>query len=443
MRDLAKRCILILLDGLGDRACASLGRQTPLQAANTPNLDKAAFYGGCGLMYASHQGLALPSEEAHFSIFGYGYNEFPGRGTLEALGAGIDLEPGDVSLLAHFASVEMNQHSEFIIIKKRPEGVDSEERKRLVSIVCRSAASGERILFDWTSGMDGILTVKTPASSYITDSDPMRQGVPVLEILPVDKAPDTSLALETASLLNRFFIRLYSALDGDPLNRDRAARGLMPVNLVLCQRAGGYFKVQPFCERWGLNGLSVSSGLMYKGMAAFLGMQHISFSDTDDPEKDLEERILAALKSGCNFIHVHTKRIDQAAHTKSPEYKRDMIERLDRAFHLLFSKEGEDVLFVITADHSTPSIGNMIHSSEPVPLLMLGPGVRRDRVSSFDEISCASGSLGQIQGDRFMYHVLNMLDMAKLHGLMDSPVDQPFYPGEGRALRFPEIERRV
>jgi 2,3-bisphosphoglycerate-independent phosphoglycerate mutase len=36
------------------------------------------------------------------------------------------------------------------------------------------------------------------------------------------------------------------------------------------------------------------------------------------------------------------------------------------------------MLVVITADHSTPSISPMVHSGEPVPVIMAGPSVRRD-----------------------------------------------------------------
>ncbi|MCI5125709.1 MAG: hypothetical protein D3925_14850, partial [Candidatus Electrothrix sp. AR5] len=41
-RRTAERCLLILLDGLGDRAYPELGDRTPLQAAHTPNLDNFA-----------------------------------------------------------------------------------------------------------------------------------------------------------------------------------------------------------------------------------------------------------------------------------------------------------------------------------------------------------------------------------------------------------------
>ena len=93
------RCILLILDGLGDRGHAALDGQTPLQAASTSNLDRLAALGMTGLYHAWLQGMALPSEIAHFLLFGYDLSEFPGRGYIEALGLNIPLEEQEVALL--------------------------------------------------------------------------------------------------------------------------------------------------------------------------------------------------------------------------------------------------------------------------------------------------------------------------------------------------------
>src|SRR6056297_377091 len=106
-----KKCILILLDGLGDRSYAQLGGKTPLQAAHTPTLDKLAADGASGLYHPAAQGMALPSENAHFSLFGYDMTDFPGRGALEALGGGVRLSSADVALLAHFAGLSVQNNT--------------------------------------------------------------------------------------------------------------------------------------------------------------------------------------------------------------------------------------------------------------------------------------------------------------------------------------------
>lgn len=54
-----------------------------------------------------------------------------------------------------------------------------------------------------------------------------------------------------------------------------------------------------------------------------------------------------------------------------------------------------------------------------------------DRVNKFDEVSAAGGGLGCVRGGEFMYLVLNFLERSKLVGLMDEPVDRPYWPGNG------------
>ena len=109
-----KKCVLIILDGLGDRSYSDFNHQTPLQAAFTPALDRMAAAGANGLYHAARVGLALPSENAHFALFGYDQADFPGRGALEALGAGVHLSEKDVALLVHFSSVEINDGRLFL-----------------------------------------------------------------------------------------------------------------------------------------------------------------------------------------------------------------------------------------------------------------------------------------------------------------------------------------
>ncbi|NQT68084.1 MAG: hypothetical protein HQ552_00720 [Desulfobacteraceae bacterium] len=80
------KIILILLDGLGDRSYKVLDGLTPLQAASTLNLNRLAYLGSNGLFHPLSPGQCLPSETAHYLLFGYDLINFPGRGLLEAVG---------------------------------------------------------------------------------------------------------------------------------------------------------------------------------------------------------------------------------------------------------------------------------------------------------------------------------------------------------------------
>ncbi|MFX1249512.1 MAG: phosphoglycerate mutase, partial [Promethearchaeota archaeon] len=56
-----------------------------------------------------------------------------------------------------------------------------------------------------------------------------------------------------------------------------------------------------------------------------------------------------------------------------------------------------ETLICITGDHSTPCILRD-HSSDPLPILMVGEGVRSDHVSEFGERPVMKGGLGHLMG---------------------------------------------
>jgi 2,3-bisphosphoglycerate-independent phosphoglycerate mutase len=229
----------------------------------------------------------------------------------------------------------------------------------------------------------------------------------------------------------------YQQLSAHPLNRQRRRSGLAPLNAVGLQRAGQWQPVLPFADKWGFKPLAIASGSLYQGLSRYLGFKMQPVRDTADPGADLLKRLkLAHQAKGHDFVYVHTKTPDEAAHTKDPLIKKAMLESLDRALAYALEEivPDPDTLLVITADHATNSAGAMIHSGEAVPLMMVGRYTWRDRVTRFDEVSCAQGALGQVRGQELMLLILNFLDRGKLMGLRDSPRDQPYFPGKFKPL---------
>ena len=99
--------VVILLDGLGDRAHEALGGLTGNEDAATPNLDRLAASGSCGVLYAVGPGRAPSSEVAHWSLLGYRPDEFPGRAVFEALGRGQDVSDEHVFAYAALRPAEL------------------------------------------------------------------------------------------------------------------------------------------------------------------------------------------------------------------------------------------------------------------------------------------------------------------------------------------------
>lgn len=432
-----RKCILILLDGIGDRSHAQLDFQTPLQAAQTPSLDRMAALGSNGLYHAWAQGQALSSEDAHFAMFGYERSEFPGRGALEALGAGVTLAPRDVAVLAHVASVRETDGC--LVLEEGMPWASNEEAEAVVNEIGEYEAGGVRIRFTRNKGLSGIVTLSGDVAPQVTDTDPIQEGRTLSEVRPWQEYSADPAAQRTAVALKAYLLWAYHRLQSHPVNLSRMERGLRPINALVTQRAGRLKPILPFRERYGLRGLSISSGLVYGGLSAYLGLDFKKAAESGDPASDIAERLIAAAEAleDYDFIHVHTKYADEAGHARDPLRKKEVIEALDRGIASVIEPlmNNPELLLIVTADHSTPSSGSLIHSGETVPLIMYGEGVRRDEVQRFDEVSAAAGALGSVRGKELMYLVLNHLDRAKLQGLMDTPRDQTFWPGDHEPFR--------
>ncbi len=436
------KCVLILLDGLGDRSCEELDFRTPLQAARTPVLDRLAALGASGLYHAGSLGQALPSENAHFAMFGYDLAEFPGRGALEALGAGLDLAPSEVAVLAHFVSVR-SINGQAMLVEDLPKATEGEVRS-LLETAGSFESGGVRITFHRTRGLFGVLVLQPlqgEVSPFVTDSNPMRDGQYLSEIVPWASHAHDPAARRSAAVLTDYLRWAHTALAPLPINAARSAQGIAPINCLVTQRAGQIRRSPiPFFERFGLRGLSMASGVVFRGLSRLLGLDFLAMHETDDPAADMEKRLAVARKALADhdFIHVHTKAPDEAAHRKDPLLKKAVIEALDQGIGRAIGPllDDPEVLIIVTADHSTPSSGNLVHSGEPVPLTFCGRGVRRDAVTAFDEVSAAVGALGCVRGRELMALVLDALDRSRLQGIMDSPHGRDYWPGDYRPFRL-------
>ena len=290
-----------------------------------------------------------------------------------------------------------------------------------------------------TNGVNAILVFSEPSSMHVTDTLPFFNNMPLIEPQPLAQFQNDPIAIDTATALKAYLVWCHEVLRAHPFNLRRHKEGANPLNGLVTLRPGQKKAIENFSVRWGLKGLSISSGLLYRGLNNFLGIDFNEAEDSDDPGRDIYDRLMLAraAKDNYDFIHVHTKTPDVAAHTKNCHRKVEVIEALDRGIgKAMASLQSPDTLLVITSDHSTPSSGPLIHSGEPVPITMVGPGIRRDSINKYSEVDCAGGALGYIQGSNLMFMVLNSLDRIKLEGLHDTPVDQPFWPGQRKPFQL-------
>jgi 2,3-bisphosphoglycerate-independent phosphoglycerate mutase len=388
--------VLVLLDGLGDRAHDVLGGRTASEAAETPNLDALTARGSCGLLYAVGPGRAPSSEVAHWAMLGYRPDEFPGRAVFEALGRGLVVSDENVFAYAALRPAERREDGWWLTGRPEPER-DAEEAAELVGRCDGIEIDGLVFSLEHVWRGEAVLRIAGGADERVTDTDAFfRDRHPVLRPRPL-----VSEAERTAHACEEWSREVMRRLDGERFN------------LITLKWFGRPRQVPSFRERHGVSGGFAAESAFLRGLGRCIGLVPI--------ESQLDLGLVAErLGAGDTFVYVHDKHVDEAGHTKDPRLKQRAIEELDAQLSALPT---DRAIVCLTGDHATPASPDVIHSGDPVPLLVAGPGVRADRVRSFGELECAAGILGQVRGPDLMPLLLNAADRPLFLGSRPTPVD--------------------
>jgi len=428
------KALLVILDGVADRSERSLGGMTPLQAARLPNLDRIAASGMCGHMYPLSPGVCPSSDISLWNLLGYGAHPYPGRTGLEAIGSGIELADGDVVFRVNMAVTAVEGGLRYVQVS--PAYLPEDQACPVFRSLAGYEPSELEFRLRHMGGPFMALVLSGGASREVTDSDPFFFDTPVPPIVPFDHAGGGAAA--TARELARFTSWAAGVMESHPALEERRREGMTAPNHVLVKWPSVPPRVPPFAQAWGFDAAAFAAGPFYSGLASALGMAHLPAEPARpqgraDHAEELGERLeraLSALDSGRDFAFVHTKAPDEASHTGRPARKVAACEALDGAFAPLadYAAGMPELLTVITADHPTPSGGSpeVIHSGESVPVVMAGATVRVDGVERFDEVSCASGALGQLRGADLMPLILNFTNRARFAGSRLTPAEIPY-----------------
>ena len=404
------KTILVVIDGLGDRPIKELDNMTPLEKAETPNLDYLAKKGVSGLMHTLGMGVRPGSDTAHLAIFGYPMiNYYRGRGPIEALGLAIELKNGDVAFRGNFATID--QHG--TVVDRRAGRI--EDTEPLIDALKNIEIPNVDIIINKGNGHRLSVVLRGEnLSDKVSEADAHIPNQPVYRVVPLDKSKASA---NTAQIINDFMIKAHHLLANHPINQLRKQNNQLPANFVLLRGAGAFHPVPSFHQKYNLKAACVAGGGLYKGIGRMLGMDVIEIPGaTGNIKTNLVAKINATqqLLSDYDLVFLHIKATDSLAEDGNYMGKYEFIKRIDQAMIPLRELIGEH-LVVITADHSTSS-NLKAHTADPVPIMMAGPGVRADSNDEFNEIKAMQGGLGHINGSDVMPLILNVMNLTKLTG---------------------------
>jgi 2,3-bisphosphoglycerate-independent phosphoglycerate mutase len=388
---------IIVPDGAADDPQEQLGGKTPLEAAETPNMDRISSEGRQGLVRTVPQGMEPGSDVAQMSLLGYDPRRYySGRAPVEAAARGIPLGPADWVFRCNMVTIadgKMADHSAGHISTEEASGLVADLSKQIHDDrISLHAGVGYRHLLVFR-GIDFDVRTYPPHDCI---------GTPVEKILPRGKGADLLIQLINQSQ------QLFA---GHEINKIRQDLGENQVSSIWLWGQGKQTRLDSFRKRFGLRGVAITAVDLVRGLAKLVGFDLIEvpgatgFTDTNYAGKGQ-----AAIKAldDYDLVFVHVEAPDEAGHEGNLAAKKKAIEEVDKHVvgPVLQALEKYDTWrILVLPDHPTPVQGGA-HSAAPVPFAMAGPGVAGVLHLGFGETNAAKSGLRIENGCDLMEYFL-------------------------------------
>jgi len=381
-------------DGMADYPLKELGGRTPLEVAESPNMNEITKQGQLGLAKMIPPGFAPASDVAILSILGYNPRHYyTGRAPLEAAKLGIVLGPREVAFRCNLITADKGCIADY-----SGGHISDREAKELIRFLDQKLGT-ESIKFYPGVSYRHICVIKNASFIQLNCTPPHDViGEPIDKNLPRGKGAQQLINLMEHS---------YQLLRSHDINKARIDSGQNPANMIWLWGQGPAPRMPPFRERFGITGGVISAVDLVKGIAKLIGLKPIEvpgatgYYDTNYEAK--ADYALRCLEKE-DFVFVHVEAPDEASHNADLDQKIKAIENFDRLIVGPIKKrlcEQPAFRIMVLPDHLTP-IQLRTHTADPVPFAWCGQGIRRDKAEVFSERDAARSNFQLSDGYRLM-----------------------------------------
>jgi 2,3-bisphosphoglycerate-independent phosphoglycerate mutase len=400
--------VILLADGMADFPIASLGGETPLEYADTPNMDRMAANGIISLIDTIPQGLSPGSDVANLAVLGYDSRLFyTGRAPFEAANMGIELSPEDIAFRCNLVTLSNSKEPE---MDDFTAGHISSGEAALIMADLNAAIRSEQFYFYSGVGYRNLLLWKRGKEKIKTTPPHDITGKKAAAYLPEG---------EDASAINSLMTLSQQVLADHPVNTERLSKGLKPATSIWLWGQGRAPQIQKFKDRFHINGGMISAVDLLNGIAVNTGLEILKvegatgYTDTNYIGK--ARKALSALEH-LDFVFVHVEAPDEMGHEGNLEGKIKAIEDFDKKV-VGTVLEGLPALgeyrVAVLSDHPTPIVLKT-HNADPSPLALLSSRSRenQNRGIKFGEKAAKMSGNMVSPGFKFMEYFVG--DLGKL-----------------------------
>lgn len=394
--------VVVIGDGMADYPLKELDGKTVLQGSVIPNMDYIAANGVSGLLKTVPEGMEPGSDVANLSIMGYDPKKYyTGRGPLEAASIGANLQNGEVAFRCNFITERNGKLADF-----NANHISTEESKKLINTL--NQEFGETGKFYLGVSYRHLFVLNDTNSASLKSTPPhdvVGEGIEENLLKPHGD--------KNAELLNKLMIESQEILEDHPVNKKRIANGKYPANMIWLWGQGTKPTMTSFAEKYGLKGATITGVDLIKGIGIYLGLTNLDvpgatgYFDTDYNQK--ANYAIDALNDH-DLVFIHVEAPDEAGHAGDIHEKIKAIESIDtKIIGKLLDElpKFDDYAISILPDHATP-IYIKTHTTDVIPYAMCSTNGVKDNVSQYNEFSAKMGSLGTIEGHKFMKSFLDI-----------------------------------
>jgi 2,3-bisphosphoglycerate-independent phosphoglycerate mutase len=359
-----KKYLVVICDGMSDLPIAGLGGKTPLEYAETPNMDYIASHGVSGLARTVPEGMSPGSDTANLSIFGYNPRKYyTGRAPLEALNMGITLNDNDAAFRCNIVKIKNSTMMDFTA-----DHIDTAFSDTIISEF-KKINNNKDIEFYTGVSYRNLMVWRNYPYRDIVRSTPPHDITGKDSSLYKQSGSGSEIILElqkiSAELIagNKTIRDTFGKLHGDPTQFWIWGGGRRPA-------------IESYRIRFNMKGNTISAVDLVNGIGRAAGLAPITVEGaTGYIDTNYNGKAVAAIRAleESDIVFLHIESPDESGHEGSLEHKLRSIHDID-GIVLKHIRENitrfDDWTLLVMPDHPTP-LSIRTHTSDPVPFAVL------------------------------------------------------------------------
>ena len=371
--------LVVIANGLTDRPIAEKENKTPLQIADTPNLDRMVQEGYSGSVQTIPENCKAGNEISYLSLLGYDPEKHDiGPAYFDTLAIGLNLKEGEIPLCCNFVTLQAS-HNDMVMKDYTADHLSSEESINYLNAL-QTQISDFGVTFYPGVGPHNIMVMNSKPFTIRLTSPNELIGEGIRKFMPVDaEFKDLIYIINQAQII----------LHNHPVNKKRKLESLDYANSIWLWGNGKNGTLPSFKKKYGKSGSLISASLLFQGMAKSADMRVVKVKGASGfAETNYENKVKAAIQEleSQEIVYLNVAGIEDISLKGNIDDKIITIEDIDSKVIGPLLKEtfsNNEIKMMVVVNHMNSAV-DVKYGKDRVPFVMSGKN-DTNLVNNFDE----------------------------------------------------------